>query len=532
MDNKCNILRWYPFKKGEKVLEIYNKYSILDKIKDKELDLKQVSVNEFEINENYDYIVLIGTYEYSPILVKSKNPYVEFLKILKNHLKPNGKIIIAIDNRIGIKYFVGAKSDYYSRIFEGLESKIDITKPNLLLKHELIKFIKEAEFCDYKFYYPLPDYTNTNIIFTDKFLPKSNYSKILYPLNYEIGSNILYNEINVMKQICDIKEFENFTNSYFIEISNTKIENDIKFVNYNIFRKDKYQLMLLMYDDKVEKIATNDLAKEHIKKIKEYYQILKKFNFNVLEKIENEKINSKFVKLEELDKKIINLISQEKKQEVLEEINKWYSYIKQRLEIVEIEKQDAFEKYGVNIPNDIKNKMKFVKNGFIDLTFENIFSEQEYLFYDQEWYVENIPLEFILYRAINNLYAYNSIEIMKKIEKEDMYKELKINEYIFYFEELEKKIQEEILNKDAINEYRNKMKECFTTIETLREENMENKKDIYNLYEINKTLNTDIENLKNEKEDIQKKYDILLNEYNTSRGWKIIKGVRKLLGRK
>ena len=50
--------------------------------------------------------------------------------------------------------------------------------------------------------------------------------------------------------------------------------------------------------------------------------------------------------------------------------------------------------------------MQFVKNGYIDLSFENVFYADEYIFYDQEWYLENLPLEFILYRAINNLYIY------------------------------------------------------------------------------------------------------------------------------
>ena len=103
------------------------------------------------------------------------------------------------------------KIEYDDRIIErdfgeleGLETKINQTKPNLLLKQELENFIKEAGFENYKFYYPLPDYTNTSSIFTDDFLPKSNHSKIVYPLNYEIDSNVVFNEINVIKQICDM----------------------------------------------------------------------------------------------------------------------------------------------------------------------------------------------------------------------------------------------------------------------------------------------------------------------------------------
>ena len=58
----------------------------------------------------------------------------------------------------------------------------------------------------------------------------------------------------------------------------------------------------------------------------------------------------------------------------------------------------------------------------MDMVFENaFFIEDEFYFFDQEWNVENIPLEFIYYRAINNMYVYNS-ELQEKLLKEELYK--------------------------------------------------------------------------------------------------------------
>lgn len=526
MDNRANILKWYPFKEKSKVLEIYEGDTILDKI-NKNIEIEQVSIRDMKIEGQYDYITLIGTYEYAPIVIKS---YVEFLKVLKQHLKENGKILLAIDNRIGVKYLSGAKSKCYSRIFEGIEGKIDHSKTNLLLKNELIKFIEAAEFKNYKFYYPLPDYTETCSIFTDDFLPEANNSKIVYPLHYDEGSNIIYNEINVLKQICDINQFTNFTNSYFIEISNEEIENDIKFVNYNIFRKEKYQLMLIMHKNYVEKVAENDLAREHIKQISEYTHILKNMKFNVLEDVDDEKIKSEFIKEEELDKKIINLIRRGNVQEGLDEIRNWYNYIKERLEIQPVEGKDIFEKYSIEIKN--KENMHFIKDGFIDLTFENIFCKDGYLFYDQEWRFENIPIEFILYRAINNLYNYNWKELQQKIAKEKILSEFKIIDFVPYFEQLENKIQEEILNQKAIQEQTNKMKSYYKTIEEFQKDIAQKEQKILEMQEEYKILDSDNKKTIIEKEYIEKQYRDLLHEYETSRGWKVIKGIRKILGRK
>lgn len=311
MDRETNILKWYSFEEGASVLEIYKETSILDKL-EKKIKICKTTIQDMQIEGKFDYITLIGTYEYAPTVIEGEKPYSSFLKVLKKHLNPNGKILLAVNNRLGIKYFVGNKSEHYTKIFEGIESEIREGMPNLLLKKELEKFIKEAEFENYKFYYPLSDYINTNTIFTDEFIPKSNYSKSIYPVNYDDGSIIIYNEINTMKQICDNGNFENFTNSYLVEIANNKIENDIKFVNYNIFRKDKYRLVLIMGKDTVEKYAETNEAKEHIKNINSHIEKLKSLGFKIVEKVENEKVISRIVKSEELDKKIVTELKEGK----------------------------------------------------------------------------------------------------------------------------------------------------------------------------------------------------------------------------
>lgn len=517
MDQSTNILKWYPFKENSKVLEIYNENSIIEKL-EKKINVEKCSIAKLKLEGEYDYITLIGTYEYAPTIYEGNKPYSNFLKDLKKHLKPDGKILIAIDNRLGIKYFAGAKSKHYNKLFEVIGSEIREKKPNLLLKREIEKFINEAEFKNFKFYYPLPDYINTNTIFTDEFLPKSNHSKIVYPVNYDEESIIIFNEINVMKQICDNNKFIDFTNSYFVEISNEKINNDIKFVNYNIFRKDKYKLALIMGKENVQKYAETSKAKKHIENISKYIENLESLGFRVLEKVENGKIISKISNSEELDKKIVSKIKEENIEEAYKEIENWYSYIKQRLQKELAKEENIFKKYKIEIPKDIEEKMEFVKNGYIDLSFENVFCEDEYIFYDQEWYFENIPLEFILYRAINNLYSYNVSKIEQKLSKKDIFGKFNLTTFIPYFEELEGKIQEKILDEATLNEYRSTLSRYNVNLQELNADNKE--------------LTKQFLILKEQKQEIENKYNILLNEYNTSRAWKIIKNFRSFLGRK
>lgn len=532
-----NILKWYQFKENATVLEIFNEKSILEDC-NKNIQLKTVDIKNLKLEGKYDYITLIGTFEYAPMIIDDEKSYSSFLKILREHLNKDGIIILAIDNRLGVKYLVGGKNKNYSKIFEGMEKKIQNGKANLLLKKELIKFIEEASFENFKFYYPLPDYKFTSAIYTDNFLPKSNHSKIVYPVNYENGSIVIYNEINILKQICDIGQFDNFANSYLVEISDSPITNDIKFVNYNIFRKDKYKLLLTMHNDYVQKEAENNEAILHVKNIELNTDKLKNMGFNVLEKIEKDKIISDFIEEKEFDKNLIEIIEKQGTVAFMEEIKKWYKYIREKLitqnEIDE--EKDIFIEYNVEIPEEKKKKLEFIREGYIDLSFENVFCKNGYLLYDQEWNIKNIPIQFILYRAINNLYTYNNIKFENKITREEIMQEFELKQYEEYFEKLEEKIQEEILNKEFVKEYQTEEKKYYKELENLEKEIQDKESEINNIKMIREKEiaeeKSKYENLNKIKEEIEKKYNELLNEYNTSKGWKVIKTIRKIIKNK
>ncbi len=537
---KENIIAWYPFKKGSKILQIIiNDEDMFEFANNQDYYVKVVNLKpnncfvklkSIEIQEEFDYILLIGSYEYSSLFFETKNPYSDLLLYLKGKLKDDGKIILAINNRFGIKYFCGAKSKHYDKIFDSITNDIDLSKSNLLSKNEIIQNIENAKFDNYKFYYPVPDYRMVNSIFTDDFLPKDCMSKLVYQLYYNKDSIILYNEIQAIKQICKSDLFEKMCNSYLVEISNEKIDNDIKFVSYNNLRKDEYTLMLVMHENQVFKYAIDEKGKEHIENIKSYIKQLKELGFKVLEKIEDDTIISDFIEYEELDKIIINLIKRNEKEKALEEITKWYKYICEKISTKDNMLEDnIFKKFNIEVDTDLLQKMNITKYGFIDLCFENVFldSNDEYLLYDQEWYFENIPIEFILYRAINNLYCYNENDISKFIDIDKMLEKFEIIQYKEIFNKLEKNIQETIIDKNKINYYI----DIIPPIEKI--ENLYKRtNDALILEDIKSNLEKENAELLQNNRDISDKYNKLEFEYNSliqSKSYKVMKAIRKVL---
>lgn len=69
----------------------------------------------------YDVIVVVGVLEYVGAGSADPEPYVSFLRHLGRCLKPGGTLALAIENKLGVKYLVGAPEDHTDVVFDGIE---------------------------------------------------------------------------------------------------------------------------------------------------------------------------------------------------------------------------------------------------------------------------------------------------------------------------------------------------------------------------------------------------------------------------
>ena len=82
------------------------------------------------------------------------------------------------------------------------------------------------------------------------------------------------------------------------------------------------------------------------------------------------------------------------------------------------------------------------------MIFQNIFYiDKQYYFYDQEWLDNNVPIEYIIYRAM----LYNQ-ELSQLINKDELFANFNIKEpQIKLFRELDNKLQEKTRDEKAWN---------------------------------------------------------------------------------
>lgn len=186
-----NILNWYPFEKTADVLEIGSgmgaitgvlcekcksvtavelskRRAMAGLLRCREMDNLEIIVgnlNDIEFEKKFDYITLIGVLEHQGSYTNTENPYRDFLIKIKSLLKPEGKLLIAIENQYGLKYWCGAREDHTAVPFDGINQyAFSDKKVRTFSREGLESMVKD---CGYKNTFFLLSYARLQITFSD-----------------------------------------------------------------------------------------------------------------------------------------------------------------------------------------------------------------------------------------------------------------------------------------------------------------------------------------------------------------------------
>lgn len=203
-------------------VELSKKWSEINAYRNREHDNLKIFVGNFQtieshLTERFDVVTLIGVFEYGASYIDSKEPYKDFLNIAMNRLKKKGRLYIAIENRLGLKYFAGCKEDHVGLSFEGIEGYEKSKRVKTLSRGEWEKLLQECGFFNYRFMYPYPDYKFPLQIFSDERLPKVG-ELVMNQMNMDWDRYALFDEAKVWNSMAETKDFGAFSNSFLIEI--------------------------------------------------------------------------------------------------------------------------------------------------------------------------------------------------------------------------------------------------------------------------------------------------------------------------
>lgn len=237
-----NIVSWLPITKEHAVLEIGSgcgaitgslarmagsvtcvelskKRSQINAYRNQKRDNVEIQVGNYQDIEKeleeFDYITLIGVFEYAKGYIGGDDPYVEMLRQAASHLKPGGQIVIAIENRIGLKYWSGFTEDHVGEYFEGLEGYPNTEHVRTFSRPGLCEIIRRAGDFRTEFYYPFPDYKLPMVIYSDAYLPKPGEIGENFP-NYDRERMLAFSEGRTLDTLIQDGLLPQFANSFLV----------------------------------------------------------------------------------------------------------------------------------------------------------------------------------------------------------------------------------------------------------------------------------------------------------------------------
>lgn len=136
-------------------------------------DLPNVEVlsedfNAFPLSFKFDVITLIGVLEYSALFTESNTPALSMLQRAKDLLKPNGSLILAIENQLGLKYLAGAPEDHVLKRMHGIEGRYKSDQPTTFGYAELMSLLEGAGFKKKCCLAAFPDYKLPEVLLTQR----------------------------------------------------------------------------------------------------------------------------------------------------------------------------------------------------------------------------------------------------------------------------------------------------------------------------------------------------------------------------
>ena len=424
-DLRENLLEWYPFAEGAKILQVGSDYGALtgmyrrgaERVIVLDESEEQLRVNQkrygefgnvryvqedvvtyadsFENNgkkEFFDYVLFVGSLDRTCAETQ--------LGAAKRLLKPDGTLIVAVSNRYGVKYWAGAEPDPQGFALDEVQALVAKCQPGVA-----------------KWYYPMPDYKLPTSIYSEDYMPqKGDLSKILPA--YDNARLFALDSGRQYDMICEDGRFPQYANAYLLimNMDQTPVP-AVDFIKYNTTRSEEFQIKTEIGREQavryVEKSELCLAGSGHIESFPEKYESLKDQNPRIAYAspvISEDQAHARFpyiegsTLLEKLGQQIRE--GQEPKTVIQNALELLYDVAPEYLTEF-METAEFVQVFGqVSDPEQLKEQAFTVSN--IDALVENILIQEgtdQVYGLDYEWVFSfPIPVHFVQYRALRFFY--------------------------------------------------------------------------------------------------------------------------------
>ncbi|WP_059041714.1 glycosyltransferase [Paenibacillus rubinfantis] len=340
--------------------------------------------------EKYDIATLIGVLEYIPFYAKSTNPQqtcVELLKEVGDHLEDDGILVVAIENKLGAKYFSGCAEDHNNQLFSGISGYPESSAITFSRK-ELTEVLKNAGYENIQFYHCFPDYKfPSTIIKESENMYDWNYGGVmrgLFPSNGQHREYLMPDAL-LIDSLSSAQLLHEFSNSFLVLCSKSTSVNlktkvsMTKYSNRDEVKPIYHHKVNFLFDDngykKVERTPLSSVSKSIIS------------DRHTFELRNEPYIEGKSLTLEAYR----HLLRRDNYNELVFLIKEVRRHL---LNDFSTGKLDP-------------NKFYYVKGESIDYSYNNLIRDKEgrVRFVDRKWiYCDNITEDYVIFRNLNSLF--------------------------------------------------------------------------------------------------------------------------------
>lgn len=444
------LLRWYDFQSGSRALYIGDAGAPLAEC------LQECGLNvvcaalEDTLSEvwgkqhqgAFDYLVSVTDLE------KSEAPE-SVLALWKSLLNTDGRMLLGMNNRLGLRYFCGDRDCYTGRNFDGVEDyrrayvkNEDIFKGRMYDSYTLKKMLQEAGFSAFCFYSVLSDLQNPALIFAEDYLPNEDLANRVFP-TYNSPDTVFLDEEPLYDQMIRNGMFHQTANAYLIECSMDGRLSDVSHVTASLERgREDALLTVIRKSGIVEKRVVYPEGMARLEALAEHARDLQMHGLLVVEaEIADGVYRMPYINAQVGQLYLKQLLLNDK-EKFLEAMDHFRDLILQSSEIEEADTGDG--------------KGSILRKAYLDLVpLNSFYIDGEFVFYDQEFCEEHYPSNVLLFRMIGSFYRGNG-QLNKILPWKELLDRYGLSADLAHWAKLEGEFLGELLNKKALYVYHEK----------------------------------------------------------------------------
>lgn len=405
-------LVWYSFKKDSNILYLYS-------------DKEDAAIREFletkgtvtadDINAadcgnaaSYDYIIGID------VLEASTDTH-SLLTACRRFLKMDGHLILGTENRYALKYICGDRDPFTNHSFDGIENYRRLSAADrgsiagrCYSQAELGKMLEAAGFASRRLYSAMPGLSEVQLVYAENYVPSEELAIRYFPL-YNNPDSVFLDEQYIYTGLIENGMFHKLANAYIIECSMDDSFDDTLHATLSLDRGKENALVTSIKErDGVKTVSKTAIYPEGVEKVNgfvEKFEYLKKHGVKVVDyKISDGSFVMPFYNLP-VATNGLRAAAKKDRAEFIKAIDAMRDIIYASSEYTdELSEKDRNSANGRDVG-------PILKRGYIDMVPLNCFYDESqpelkdrFIYYDQEFYMENCPANAILHRSISLLY--------------------------------------------------------------------------------------------------------------------------------